>query len=197
MKCAETFQNAIEGAVIKWSYQLDELFTHDRNTKFNLTTATPFDEIEYWRNRATALEQVNKQLLEGPLKRIGDLMLFINSVYSVSYKGLLETAQTELEESRDVLVFMNGLEAQLNALCSIDFDKIADLVRPLIHCLALMWSRIQYYRPSDWERLFRMVCNLCQQEVARHLDASSMFQADEEELANRLELSVGLLERLQ
>lgn len=195
--CCSSIRNAIEGAIIKWSFQLDELFTHDRNTKFNPTKATPFDEIAYWRNRSSLLEQVDRQLCEVPLKKIGDLVLSLNSVYSVSYKSLLESCAIRLEESLEVLVYVNALEGQLNALCSSDFDKMVDLVRPVIHCLALMWSRIRFYKPCDWRRMFRMVCNLCQQEATRHLDASSMFQADEEELANRLESTVCLLEQLQ
>lgn len=127
---------------------------------------------------------------------IGDLLVFINSVYSVSYEGLLETSQHELEEARHVLVYLNALEGQLNAFCSSDFDKIIDLVCPLMHCLALMWSTIKFYKPSDWSRIFRMICNLCQQEASKHLDPSTMFQADEEELANRLESTVCLFEHL-
>lgn len=197
IKCSKSIQNAIEGAVIKWSFQLDDIFTHDRNMKFNLNTAIPFDEIFYWRNRTALLEKVAQQLFEGNLKKIGDLLLFINSVYSGSYESLLETCRSKLEEARNVLIYLNALEGQLNALRTSDFDKMVDLVRPVFHCLGLMWSRVLSYNPSDWRRLFQMICNMCQQEVFRHLDTSSMFQADEEELANRLETSVALLEHLQ
>lgn len=194
--CSTAIRNAIEGAVIKWSFQLDDLFTHDRSARFNMTTATPFDEIAYWRTRRVLLEQVQRQLFTGPLKEIGDVLLFINSVYSDAYKKILETTRNELEQTRDVVIYLNAVEGQLNAIRSSDFDKLTDLVRPVLHCLALMWSRIWYYKVGDWERLFRMVCNLCMQEAARHLDASSMFQADEEELANRLHLAIDLMERL-
>lgn len=195
--CTTSTRNMIEGAVIKWSFQLDELFTHDPNSKFNLTTATPFDEIDYWRSRTEVLENVCVQLFEGQLKRIGDLVLFINSVYGVTYKDMLQRAKVELVRAKDLVVYMNALEPQLNSLRTSDFDKMADLVGPVLHCLALMWARISHYRPADWQRLFRMVCNLVQQEASRHLDASSMFQADEEELANRLDMAVNLIELIE
>lgn len=69
-------------------------------------------------------------------------------------------------ESRDIWMHLKPLEYYLNKIQSTEFKDIDSLLKPLMHCICLIWSNSKYYcTTTRIIRLLSMISNLLIAEV--------------------------------
>jgi dynein heavy chain len=69
-------------------------------------------------------------------------------------------------EARDVTLYLKPLVKHFDVLENTDFKDVQPLLRPLVHCVALVWANSHYYCTSTKiVTLVREVANLLIQEV--------------------------------
>jgi dynein heavy chain len=69
-------------------------------------------------------------------------------------------------EARDITLYLKPLIKHFEGLENTDFRDMQSLLRPLIHCVALVWANSRYYRTSaKIITLVREIANLIIQEV--------------------------------
>jgi dynein heavy chain len=69
-------------------------------------------------------------------------------------------------EARDIALYLKPLVKHFDALESTDFKDAQPLLRPLVHCVALVWAHSRYYcTTTRIVTLIREVANLLIQEV--------------------------------
>lgn len=147
---------------------------------------SPSDEYGFWTLRISNLENIYTQLRSPNIQAIGSILVASNSVYAASFQQVVQTSMVELNRARNVSVYLNALVSQTDAFRMSDLDKALPLVRPLVHCMCLMWARSRQYSAQDWSRLLRMIANMLVDESINQLDAPSMFQNDVDEELQRL-----------
>jgi dynein heavy chain len=69
-------------------------------------------------------------------------------------------------EARDITLHLKPLVKHFEVLENTDFRDVLPLLRPLVHCVALVWANSHYYRTSaKIITLVREIANLLIQEV--------------------------------
>lgn len=187
-------ENTLDGLVIKWSYQLNEVLSRMPTPDAAGYQLTPSNEFAFWALRLRNLDNIYKQLRSPNIQTIGNILEAINSVYAASFRLVVQTAVTELNRARDVSVYLNALAPHTDIFRTTDLDKALPLVRPLLHCMCLMWARARQYSGQDWSRLLRMIGNMLVAESINQLDAPSIFQNDVDEEFQRLGAIIIVLE---
>jgi dynein heavy chain, axonemal len=63
-----------------------------------------------------------------------------------------------------------------------DFVDIQPAIKPMFHCICLMWARSRYYGTNARIiTLLKVIGNLFIAEASKNLDPSSLFQGDVDE----------------
>jgi dynein heavy chain len=71
-----------------------------------------------------------------------------------------------VKEAHDVTVYLKPLVKHFDALESRDFKEAEPLLRPLMHCVALVWANSRYYcTATKIITLIREISNLLIEEV--------------------------------
>lgn len=190
-------KNTIDGLVIKWSYQLNDVLSRTPTPDTAGSPLTPSNEYAFWALRLRNLDNIYMQLRSPNIQTIGNILEACNSAYATSFRLVVQTAVTELNRARDVSVYLNALAPHTEIFKITDLDKARPLVRPLLHCMCLMWARARHYSGQDWSRLLRMIGNMLVTESINQLDAPSIFQNDVDEELQRLSAIIDMLEHFK
>lgn len=192
--CDMKLQNLLEGIVIKWSYLINETVT-DTSAKlfYNGAQPLPSDEYTYWNNRLTNLENLYTQLIENNRKMVGVILEKIHSVYFTAFRQSFESAVTALTQARDVSVYLNAFAKHTHHFQSHNFLECNTLIKPMLHCMCVMWSKSIYYPKGNWAHLIRMIANMLIEESMNALDAETLFQNDIDDTISKIINIVAIL----
>ncbi|KAF4519850.1 hypothetical protein B566_EDAN005192, partial [Ephemera danica] len=189
-------KSAIEGVVIKWATQINDVLTEDSSQAFlGSQTPTPAVEIHFWNARLSNLENIYDQLKEEKVRKMAVILEKTDSAYFPCFKNLFRNIIGALAEARDIALHLKPLQRHLTALEDVaDFAEAGPLLRPLMHTVCLVWAHSRYYcHSSKLIVLLRQICNLIIQQAKRYLDPSSIFQSDVDEAKQRIQLSISIL----
>lgn len=175
-------QNLLEGIVIKWSYLINDIVIETSEKLFqNAVQPLPTDEYTYWNKRLINLENVYAQLTENNRKMVGVILEKIDSVYFTAFRQTFENAIAALTQARDVTLYLNAFAKYTHLFQSSHFLDTGMLIKPMLHCMCIMWSQSIYYPKENWTRLFKMIANMLIDESMNALDAETLFQNDIED----------------
>lgn len=170
-------QNLLEGIVIKWSYLINDIVTETSAKLFqNGAQPLPSDEYTYWNNRLANLENLYAQLTENNRKMVGVILEKIQSVYFMAFRQSFESAITALTQARNVSIYLNAFAKHTHNFQSNHFLECGTLIKPMLHCMCIMWARSIYYPNDSWARLIQMMSNMLIDESMNALDAETLFQ---------------------
>lgn len=179
MPCDMKLQNLLEGIVIKWSYLITDVVTKTSATLFqNNVQPLPSDEYQFWNNRLSNLENLYAQLIENNRKMVGVILEKIQSVYFMAFRQSFESAITALTQARNVTIYLNAFAKHTHHFQSNHFLECGTLIKPMMHCMCIMWTQSIYYPNDSWARLIRMIANMLIEESMNALDAETLFQND-------------------
>jgi dynein heavy chain, axonemal len=103
-------KNSLEGIVIKWACQIDEVLKETSLSLFEKgNNPAPSEEILFWENRRKNLKNIYKQLCDPRVQKIGRILELINSVYSSTFTSTLKSVVTSVHEVDDVTLWFKPL----------------------------------------------------------------------------------------
>lgn len=194
MPCDVKLQNLLEGIVIKWSCLINDIVIETSEKLFeNDAHPMPIDEYTYWSKRSANLENLYAQLTENNRKMVGVILEKIESVYFATFRQSFENVVTALTQARDVSIYLNAFAKYTNLFQSNHFLDCGTLIKPMLHCLCVMWSQSIYYPKENWCRLFKMIGNMLIEESTNALDADTLFQNDIEDTIMKITEIVNIL----
>ncbi|KAL0819776.1 hypothetical protein ABMA28_007817 [Loxostege sticticalis] len=185
----------IEGAVIKWAQQVHDLLQEDsyiafKKTKFPL----PIMDIDFYVNRLRNLEGIYSQLRDPRVKRMAHYLEDTRSVYLSCFKTMLTNVVAAIVECRDIYIYQKPLQLHFETFEGTDFSDAKYLIRPMFHCIGLLWGNSRYYCSVEkLIPLLREVCNLVIQQCTNSIDPSSIFQGEADENLLKLRKAMGIL----
>lgn len=194
MDCDTKLQNSLEGTVIKWSYLINDIVTETSEKLFqNGACPMPIDEYTFWNKRLANLDNLYAQLTENNRKMVGVILEKIKSVYFAAFRQSFENTVAALNQARNVKVYLNAFAKYTRLFQSSHFLECGSIIRPMLHCMCIMWTQSIYYPKDNWARLFKMIANMLIEESMNALDAETLFQNDIEDTMMKITEIVAIL----
>ncbi|XP_001843519.2 dynein beta chain, ciliary isoform X3 [Culex quinquefasciatus] len=181
--CSLKMKNSLEGIVIKWAYQINDVLKEDSSMVFkDGAQPSPLEEIIFWDSRQSNLRNIYNQLLEPRVKQIGVILEGIDSVYYSSFKSTFQSVVQAVHEADDITLYLKPLRKHFETFESTDFTDSLELIAPMLHCVCLLWAHSFYYGTNARMMiLFKMVSNMMITEACKCLDPGSLFQGEPDE----------------
>lgn len=106
-------KNSLEGIVIKWAFQIDEVLKESSASLFEKNNnPKPLDELQFWDNRRKNVKNIYDQLKDPRVKKIGSILELINSVYFNTFSTMFKYIVTALHEANDITLWLCPLVCQ-------------------------------------------------------------------------------------
>ncbi|XP_018352750.1 PREDICTED: dynein heavy chain 9, axonemal-like [Trachymyrmex septentrionalis] len=175
----------IEIIVTKWCSQINDTLYEEspRNDKQLLPSA----EIDFWCQRLVNLESIHSQMRDLRVKKMASILELTKSPYSPRFKALLKDVIAAVVEARDVCAYLKALESHFEDVQNIEFNDVQQKLKPLLHCICLIWSNSKYYCiPIRIITLLSEISNLLIAKAAKYLDQSTLFTDDIEDSLKRI-----------
>lgn len=103
-------KNSLEGIVIKWAFQIDEVLKDSSLTLFEKNShPTPTAEIKFWEDRRKNVKNIYDQLTDPRVKAVGSILEQINSVYFTTFSSAFKNIVTALHEANDITLYFTPL----------------------------------------------------------------------------------------
>lgn len=157
---------------------------------------TPLAEIHFWNNRYLNLQNVYNQLIEENRKMVGMILEKLDSVYYGAFRQTFQQTVTALIQARDNSLYINALTEHFLTFEKTYFHECGILIEPMLHCFCLMWANSKYYS-NHWMNFFRMFGNLLIQESSKNLDPETMFQADVEDVLQKITETISVFDYIR
>lgn len=108
--CDMKMKNSLEGIVIKWASQIDEVMKDTSQSLFEKNNhPTPRAELNFWENRRKNVMNIYNQLRDPRVKAIGSILEMINSVYFNTFSSTFKSIVTALHEANDITLYLKPL----------------------------------------------------------------------------------------
>lgn len=103
-------KNSLEGIVIKWAFQIDEVLKETSDSLFEKNNhPTPMAEVRRWDNRRKNITNLYDQLKDPRVKKIGLILEKMQSVYYQTFSQTFKNVVTALHEADDVTLWFKPL----------------------------------------------------------------------------------------
>lgn len=183
-KCSIDMKESLEQVVLKWSKSIDQVLAEESYDIFiNNKHATPADEIKFWKNRSENLINIYDQLVIPEVKMIALILEKIHSIYLNTFRRMFTNVNEAIHETRDISLYLQPLDNQLGKMEATDFTKVGPIVIPLVHTIAMIWSKSKYCCTNKrMVHLFNLTHNFLIAEATRCLDPTSIFQGDPDDM---------------
>ncbi|VEN40995.1 unnamed protein product, partial [Callosobruchus maculatus] len=163
--CDLYLKSAIEGMVIKWASQINDVLANDSSEKAGgCVNPVPTAEIEFWKLRLKNLQYIYEQLKEPKVKSMAVILEKTNSAYYSCFMTLFRNTVSRLSEAQDVCVYLTPLKKHIHSLEETDFSECMPLIAPTMHVICLIWTHCKSFDQPKLITLLKQVCNLLIQE---------------------------------
>lgn len=102
-------KNSLEGIVIKWASQINDVLKENSNSIFKDDHPVPSADIDFWNLRLKNLENIYNQLIDNRIKAIAKILEAIDSVYFAAFRTAFKNIVAALCEARDITLWINPL----------------------------------------------------------------------------------------
>jgi dynein heavy chain, axonemal len=103
-------KNSLEGIVIKWACQVNEVLKETSLSLFEKENhPTPLAELKFWNDRRKNVKNIYNQLCDPRVKKIGSILELINSVYFGTFTTTFKKVVTSLHEVDDITLYLKPL----------------------------------------------------------------------------------------
>ncbi|XP_021937393.1 dynein beta chain, ciliary isoform X2 [Zootermopsis nevadensis] len=188
-------KSAIEGVVIKWATQINDVLTEESSQAFaGGQNPTPNAEVSFWNLRLHNLEYIYEQLRDERVRKMAVILEKTDSAYYPCFRMQFQNVVAALAEAKDIALYLKPLLPHFAALQETDFAEIRPCLQPLMHVVCLVWANSRYYcNSAKIIVLLRQICNLLIKQAKFFLDPASIFQSDVDETKQRVQESVETL----
>lgn len=189
-------KSSIEGGIIRWASIVNDILKQSSTLAFaGGAHPIPQRELEFWNDRLKNLECIFDQLRDPRVKKMAEYLEKTDSTYLPCFKTMFKNVVAGVVEARDICLYLKPLQARFAAFDENEFLESRDEIKPLIHCVALVWTNSRYYCSSDKVvTLLREIANMLIEAANRQLDPSSIFQGEADEMHDKIEKCIELLD---
>ncbi|XP_028172090.1 dynein beta chain, ciliary-like [Ostrinia furnacalis] len=192
-------KSAIEGVVIKWAQQINDVMMEDSSQAFdNGQNPLPNAEILFWRSRLSNLNYIYDQLRSERVRCMAVILEKTTSAYYPCFSRLFKNIVSALAEAKEIDLYLHTLEKHFQALEETDFTECQTLFRPLFHVICMIWRDSKYYcSSSKLMVLLKQISNLLIYTAKKCLDPSTLFHSDIDEATQRIQLTMNILKKFR
>ncbi|XP_077291064.1 dynein heavy chain at 93AB [Arctopsyche grandis] len=192
-------KSAIEGVIIKWATQINDVMQEDSSHAFNNgANPMPSTELDFWKSRLSNLTYIYDQLRSERVRCMAVILEMTDSAYFPCFRNLFRNVVAALTEARDIDMHLKGIAKHFQSLEEIDFSEIVPLFKPMFHILCLIWGESKYYcQSSKLMVVLRELCNLLIYQGKRFLDPSTLFHSDIDEAKQRITITIAILKKFR
>ncbi|XP_038207715.1 dynein beta chain, ciliary [Zerene cesonia] len=192
-------KSAIEGVVIKWAQQINDVMMEDSAQAFeNGQNPQPNVELAFWRSRLSNLNYIYDQLRMERVRCMAVILEKTTSAYYPCFSRLFKNIVSALAEAREIDMYLRTLEKHFQALEDTDFTECQPLFRPLFHVICMVWRDSKYYcSSSKLMVLIKQICNLIIFQAKKCLDPSTLFHSDIDEARQRIQITINILKNFR
>lgn len=189
-------KSSIEGAVIKWASAVGDILKQTSRIAFaNGAHPTPMREVEFWSSRLKNLESIYDQLRDPRVKRMASYLELTDSAYLPCFKMMFKNVVAGVVEARDICLYFKPLESHFQAFEDNEFLENKERIKPLMHCMALLWANSRHYcRSERIVTLFQEIANLLIEATEKDLDPDSLFQGEPDEMHDKVSKCIDQLQ---
>ena len=124
--CDMTLKNNIEGIIIKWAYQIDEVLRKNSAEELNETSNNPgpMTEIRFWEAKCTNLESLFEQMKADTTKKMASILDVTDSAYYPAFRAMFRNVVAALNEAQDITLFLKPLAVHFEVRSFMNFTLI-------------------------------------------------------------------------
>ena len=177
-------KTTIETLVVKWSQQITEVLKQDSSKALQSGNhPTPFAELAFWEDRVQDLQCIYDQLNEEKVHKIANILEQTESTYWPSFRSIFRNVVASVAEAQDILAHLKPLKKHLELVRMAKFNELGRYMRPLMHCICLVWGHSKYYcSAARIIVLLQEICNMLIDMGRQFLGGdSSIFNMDPHE----------------
>lgn len=193
--CDLYLKSAIEGVVIKWATQINEVLLNDSSEATSGPNPIPTAELQFWGLRLRNLQYIYEQLKEPRVRSMAIILEKTNSAYYSCFKNLFKNTVMALAEAKDISIHLKPLKKYIRQLQETEFSDCIAILPLLIHVVCLIWYNSKCYDQMKIIVLFKQICNLLIQEAKKFLDPTTLFHSDIDEAMFRVQISIKVLKK--
>ena len=190
--CNMLLKNNIEGIILKWAHQTDEVLSKDSAAEVEGSlTPGPMTEILFWDAKCVNLESLFEQMKANTTKKMASILNVTDSAYYPCFRSMFRNVVAALNESLDICLHLKPLRDHFEWLEKTEFTDIRPLFPPMMHTICLVYSHSTYYNSAA--RIIVLMtetCNLLIDMARTYLDPSSIFQIEVEEALDKVNISI-------
>ncbi|XP_057302207.1 uncharacterized protein LOC130636487 isoform X2 [Hydractinia symbiolongicarpus] len=159
-----TVVHILETVLIGWIKQIKTALKVDIQhylKKIHGNLPEPLAEIEFWRGRASMIENINAQLSSSQIVDVLTALEDAGSSYARSFHAIKKEIYKAEEEVLHNLIYLGTLEKYFETMTvSCDSDELTLCFKPMMHTLLLIWTYSRFYHaPVNIKRMLTMISN--------------------------------------
>lgn len=187
---------AIEGAVIQWASICGDLLQQSSTVAFaGGANPTPLAEINFWNARLKNLECIYDQLRDPRVKKMALYLELTDSIYLACFQNTFQNIVSGILEARDICLYLKPMKPHFERFEDNEFLDNEIYVKPLVHCLGLLWGNSRYYcNNNKLITVLKEVGNMLVIATTNQLDPGSIFQGEAEDTYIKIQKCLELLE---
>ncbi|KAI5737346.1 hypothetical protein M8J76_012600 [Diaphorina citri] len=192
-------KSAIEGAVIKWATQINDVIQEQSSIAFNGgVNPTPNFEIQFWSNRLKNLESIYDQLRDERVKKMASILEHTDSAYFPCFKSVFKNVVGAVAEAREIHGYLKPLKQQMDKVEGADFNEMEPFLSPMMHTVCLVWANCKYYQVSSKIIvLMKEINNMLVELACKYLDPATIFEGEMSETLPKVTETIRTLKKFK
>lgn len=152
-------------------------------------------QLEFWKHRAADLNSIHEQVSGERISKVVRVLELAKSTYYTAFRRLFKEVLHARAEANHILRFLKPLERSFEKLSlSDDFPALANLFRPLLHQVLLVWKHSKYYNtPQRMVILMRQICNDLIAQACKYVEADKVLSDEPQDAVAQLKLVLRVL----
>ena len=157
-----------EGAVVMWIDLIRYILKQEPEHEFrNNGNPLPSSEIEFWKNKSTALGSILVQIESNKITEILKFLEKQKSTYHKMFNEIKKDVEEKAKESYHNYKYLQCLEKEFNMLGdeTKELTEVVDEFVPIFHIIREIWRDNEYYKKP--ERLIVLIRKICNAIIAK------------------------------
>ena len=138
----------LEAAAYEWETQLADAL-EAQNYKVPAGDG-PLAEIDYWKERNISLSGVFEQTKQTRVKRILEILAFVESPAATSFDNQRQDLAKFYSEAKDNVRFLSTLERHFKNICyGTSFHVVSETLPSMMNALRMIWIISRHYNKDE------------------------------------------------
>ncbi|KAF5274393.1 hypothetical protein FQA39_LY07273 [Lamprigera yunnana] len=181
-------KSSIEASVLEWASLINDVLQQSPEVVFaHGAHPTPSAEINFWEARKNNLNCIFDQLKDPRIKKMVEYLELTQSSYLSCFKCMFQDSVAGMLEATTICTYLKPVRLQFDKLEEGDFLECEPYIRPMVHCIGLLWGNARYYcTNARIINLLKQVANLLIASSTIQLDPGSVFEGEPEDTLIKL-----------